>query len=209
MSSSSEYLARGRVLRGAQVGAAVADLGTVSSRAARAIVVDPAIVEAAARDGYTGGFEEGYEAGYAEGLGRAEHHTEMLRVLVGRLGQAAETFGARETLAREDVEDQVVATAFRIAEAIIGRTLEDPGERARTAIARALRLAPETGIAVARLNPADAAAIGDPATLATGRALELVADPGIAPGDCIVDAAECRVDARIDAALDRVREVLA
>jgi flagellar biosynthesis/type III secretory pathway protein FliH len=50
--------------------------------------------------------------------------------------------------------------------------------------------------------------IGDAAQLATGRALELVADPSVAPGDCILEVGACRVDARIDSAIARIAEVL-
>jgi flagellar assembly protein FliH len=207
MSSSSEHLTRGRVVHGASV-AVAADLGVVSSRAARAIVVSPELVEGAMRDGFTAGHAEGYTSGYADGLAAGREHATMLAGLVQRMSAAADALATRETTARADIEDQVVATAVEIAAAILGSQPARPDELAQAAIARALALAPEQGLVTARLNPADVAAIGDAGPIATGRMLELVADSSIAPGDCIVEVGACRVDARISTALERVREVL-
>jgi flagellar biosynthesis/type III secretory pathway protein FliH len=38
--------------------------------------------------------------------------------------------------------------------------------------------------------------------------LAVVADAGLRPGDCLIDVAGCRIDARLDATLDRMRAVL-
>jgi flagellar assembly protein FliH len=79
----------------------------------------------------------------------------------------------------------------------------------RGAIARALDLAPAGATIVVTLSPEDAASLGDPASLAPGRSVEVVADPALSPGDCIVDDASCRVEARLSEALARVSAVLA
>ena len=208
MSSSSEPLTRGRVLTGVAVAAATpADLGSVRARPARALVVSPELVEMARQEGYAAGYDEGQQAGYRDGIAGAQRHTELLAGLVQRLSDAADNLMAREATAREHIEDQVVDVAFVIAQALIGHELEQPDTRGRAAIARALAIAPEQGLVVARLNPADLAAI-DPTQLSLGRAIELVADPSVMPGDCIVDVGACRVDANIQAAIARVQDVL-
>jgi len=214
MNWSSEPLLRGRVLRDWDVDLSVervtkADLGTVSARSARGIVVSPELIESARQEGYAAGQEEGYAAGYAHGLDDARRHVELLGQLVERLGREADAFAARETTARNDIEDQVVAAAMQIATVLVGHELAQPDERGRDAIARALALAPVHGDVIARLHPVDISVLGDPATLSPGRVMTIVPDPSLSPGDCIVDVGACRIDARVGAALDRAREVLA
>jgi flagellar assembly protein FliH len=191
-----------------QVNATPADLGTVTARPARGIVVSQELVEAATRDGYQAGFNQGYEEGYSEGITQAAQHAQLLAGLVQRLGQAADALMTREATARHQIENDVVAAAVRIAEELVRHELAHTDTGARDAIARALQLAPDHGLVTARLNPADLAVIGEAGALASGRALELVADPSLAPGDCVVDVGACRIDARIDAAFARMREVL-
>ena len=211
MNWSSDFMTRGRVLHGAEVGELGpprADLGVVSARSARSIVVSGELVESARQDGHAAGFEEGYAAGYAHGMRDAGSHIELLGQLVQRLGAEADAFAVRETTARAMIEDGVVATAIQIAETLIGHELSRPDNHGREAIARALALAPARGDVIARLHPADIAVLGDTADVMAGRTLELVPDPTLSPGDCIVEVAACRVDARIGPALERLRELL-
>ena len=213
MNWSSENLMRGRVLRDWDVDLSehrvtTADLGTVSARSARGIVVSPELIESARQEGYTAGFEEGYSAGYTHGIDDARRHVELLGQLVQQLGREADAFATRETTARADIEDQVVAVALQIAEVLVGHELAQPDGRGRDAIARALALAPVHGEVVARLHPADIALLGDPGELSPGRVMAIVPDPSLSPGDCVIDVASCRVDARISAAIERAREVL-
>jgi flagellar assembly protein FliH len=211
MNWSSEQLLRGRVLRETDAGASLAtraDLGTVSARSARSIVVSPELVESARQEGYTAGFEEGYAAGYTHGIDDARRHVELLGQLVSQLGREADAFAAREATACVEVEQQIVDAAIRIAEVIVGHELAQPDGRGRDAIARALALAPVHGDVTARLHPADIAVLGDPATLSPGRVLAIVPDPSLTPGDCVIDVSTCRIDARVGAAIERAREVL-
>jgi len=211
MSSSSRQGTKARVLRDVSV-ISPADLGQVSARVARTLVVAPELIEGAIRDGNRAGYDDGYSSGYADGLAEARSRTEDLAArltgLFPQLGEASSALYAREATARVDIEDQVINVAFEIAQVLLGHELTHSEQRGRDALARALAFAPEQGHVLARLHPDDLAAIGDPAELAPGRSLAVVADTGLRPGDCLIDVAGCRIDARLDATLERIRAVL-
>jgi flagellar assembly protein FliH len=206
-SSSSER--RTRIVRGESV-AIAARTDVVSSPSARALVVDPALVESARADGY----REGYDAGFQQGMDDATataHETlgaraEALTRAAAKLAEAAVALGVRETEALVTAEDRIVRAALRLAEVMIGVELEHCEARGRHAIARALELSPATGTARARLHPDDAATVGDLGGF--GRAVEIVPDASLRPGDAVVEIDDCRVDARIESALERVRKLL-
>ncbi len=213
--SSSSSRPRVTVLRGADVqrGAVVrADLGTVRSPAARDFVVDQRLVDGALADGYRAGYEAGFETGLAEAATAAvdREHARAVQIqsVVTQLGEVAEQLRVREGTAVEQIEYAVADAAFQIAEMLVGRELQLSDSVGRDAIRRALQFAPEDGMVTARLHPDDVATLGDPAAVLPGRALSVVADATLQPGDCIVDVAGCRIDARMSAARERIAELL-
>ena len=105
-----------------------------------------------------------------------------------------------------------VPYAIAIAGEILGREVQLAATPAVDALQRVCQLVPERAAAVVRVHPDEAAvvaqAIADGLGDLSGRA-DVVGDPNIEAGGCIVDVGECRIDARIGDALDRVRRALA
>lgn len=173
---------------------------------------------AGASDGHAVGFEHGLaearERGYAEGLATAK--ADAMAEIEARIGssiEALERAGSdleqRDAVTLNELEDVVADLALSVAAAILQREIATSTDPGRDALRRALSLAPERESMIARLNPTDLEAIGDVAEMAPGRTLELFADPSIERGGCVIEAGAARIDARIETALDRVREALA
>lgn len=168
-------------------------------------------------DGYAEGHElgrrEGRAAGHAEGLaaGRAQASEELAAVVgsaLAALEAATSELERRNALSLADIERSVVDLAVGLAAAILEREVASVDEVGLDAVRRALHLAPERGELVVRVNPDDLAVVSGAAPLAPGRAVELVGDPAIVRGGCLVENDATRVDGRIDVALLRARAAL-
>lgn len=202
---------RVRVLRGVEP--QPAELSAVRARAARHLVVDPDLVRAATDDGYRAGYQAGFTAGLEDAAAaidaRERSRGEQLACVLEGLAAAADAIGREHAAVIADVEARIAELAVDIAGELVGRELAAAGTRGRDALARALRLAPDTAPVTARLHPDDVATAGAHLDdLASGRSLTVVADPSLEPGDCVVDVGATRIDARVAPALERVRAVL-
>lgn len=152
---------------------------------------------------------EAQEARFAaEAAEAAELDRRRIESALRAISAAADDLERRAVPAAHDIEDQIVATAFALAEAVLGRELRTATEPGREALARALALAPSTSPVTVRLNPADRLSIGQTELVMDGRTVSLVDDPGLGPGDALALCDATTVDARLGPALDRVREVL-
>lgn len=172
---------------------------------------------------------QGYAAGWAEGKRQAtaQARAEAARVeaaaaaataeLTGRLEQAISAVGTaargleqRAVRTCAEAEELILAAAVALTEALVGHELavtRTPGE---DAIRRALALAPAGRPVLVRLNPADHAVVaaGGAQREIDGRAVTLLADPALRPGDAVAECDATTIDARVDAALARVRDLL-
>ncbi len=173
------------------------------------------------------GREAGYADGYAEGMSQARRDAQTaaraaaaaasvaLRAqktaLDGAVAALTDAIQQLEAMAAAEflpVEREIVEAAYRLAEALIGRELAVAVSPVRDAVVRAFRLAPEGEAVVLRLSPSEADAVTDVVALAGGRRVTVVPDHSVAPGGCVMDAGSARIDARLEASLARVREVL-
>jgi flagellar assembly protein FliH len=172
----------------------------------------------------------GFASGWAQGQRASEAHTvtlhahlldeaaaaataqqQAVRRAAAGLNAAAMALEQQVTATAADLEDLILNTAFDIAEAVLGRELalaENPG---RDALARALALTPLNRPVTVRLSPADHTALTSAGGLppeVEGRQLTMVADPQLRSGDAVADCDATAIDARIETALDRIRQVL-
>lgn len=171
------------------------------------------------------GYRRGHTLGYAAGQDRARQeaalrraeleaaHESLLADLRARaaaqqaaLAAAAAALAARTAPVLAEAEQTLLDCALTLAEAVLGRELDDGDTRSKGILARVQAVQDAPGPPRVRLNPADLSAIGTEALADAG--LDPVADPGTAPGDAVVEYADGYLDARLSAALDRARQAL-
>ncbi len=180
----------------------------------------------------------GYAAGWSAGLADAREATRarlaaeaaafeaaaadreaMQRRVFDAIFDAAQTLEHHAAPAAADIEDQIIASAWTIAQALVGQVLADGTARSEAAVKRALALAPANEDVQIAVSIADFAVLSGNADGETDmtpirrdrglRTVTIVADPAMADGDAIATCGATTIDARLTAALARVREVLA
>jgi flagellar assembly protein FliH len=152
----------------------------------------------------------------------------LLEQAVSAIGAAARGLEQRAAAPAADAEELLLRAAFTLAEALVGHDVaasKSPGE---DAMRRALALAPVDRPVRVRLHPAAYAMITtgvnkDHAArnrsgagrgsriderIVEGRVVRLVPDPMLEPGDAIAECDATTIDARLGAAVERVRELL-
>src|SRR4051794_26723436 len=172
--------------------------------------------------GYASGWAQGRrEAELAAGAARDQADAEARQAAAAQAARAQQALiavaGAAAQLEQRmvpttaELEELIMTTAFAIAESVIGRELASATEPGRDAVARALALTPTDRPVTVRLHPTDYATVTEeqPARVEmNGREVNLVADHSLHPGDAVAECDATTVDARIQPALNRVREVL-
>lgn len=175
---------------------------------------------AAQAQGFSTGWAEGRRAAQLEAdvaeARRAEAHRQAEarrdaehRAALARLADTAAALHDAFTATCSRVEDSTLEIAVRLTEELLGRELavaENPG---LDAVRRALDLSAGDALVCVRVHPDTAA---DPQVrervASAGDAAVVVPDPTLGRGDAFVETRQGVVDARLAAALDRVREVL-
>jgi flagellar assembly protein FliH len=222
MSSSPE---EGPVLRGSVAEAATAARFGVDLR--RGVPEDSAPVERAKQQARTAGYAEGWAQGQRAAALEAEAAAERARAVeqahdqrraaalaqsVNALGRAVTNLETQLMPTLHELQEAVLAHAFELAEAIVGRAMDDPEGRAAAALRRAMNAAPDQGDIVISLHPDDFRNLVGTATDADynyeGRPVHLRSEPGLRPGDAVAETGTTTVDASIAAAVARAREAL-
>ncbi|MFI7541301.1 FliH/SctL family protein [Actinoplanes sp. NPDC049599] len=222
MSSSPED---GPVLRGSVAEAATAARFAVDLR--RGVPADSEPVERAKREARTTGYAEGWAQGQRAAALQAEAAAERARAVqqahdqrraaalasaINALGRAVTNLETQMMPTLHELQEAVLAHAFELAEAIVGRAMDDPEGRAAAALRRAMNAAPEQGDIVVSLHPDDFRNLVGTATDADynyeGRPVHLRPDPALHPGDAVAETGTTTVDASIATAVARARAAL-
>jgi flagellar assembly protein FliH len=174
-------------------------------------------------------------AGYAEGWAQAQREAAVVAEAAAVRAQAAEQAHDQRRAAAlaqavnalgravTGLENQLMPTftelqevllthAFELAEAIVGRTLDDPQRRGADALRRAMAAAPDAGPLVVSLCPVDFETLVGPEGRTDfdheGRQVSLRPDASLRPGDATAETGMATVDATIASAVSRAREAL-
>jgi flagellar assembly protein FliH len=131
---------------------------------------------------------------------------------VNALGRAVTDLETHLMPTFAELQEVLLAHAFELAEAIVGRTLDDPQRRGADALRRAMSAAPESGHLVVSLHPDDLTSLvganGEAEFDYEGRRVSLRSDAKLRPGDATAETGTATVDATIAAAVARARESL-
>lgn len=221
MNSSTSPLHRSKVLRGPDSEVVLiaspeeldlSDYATAGSETA----ITPEMAEHAKESGYKEGWAQGFEeakraADETFAIERRlwqEEQTRRLGSTLDALASAVVELQNRQALEIHNLEDHVADTAFALATALIGRELQLSESPGRDAVSRALALTPSDAALVIRCNPNDVETMEPLDDLLAGRQFRIVADSEVETGGCLIDTAECQVDALLSTATARMAEAL-
>ncbi|MBL7254637.1 flagellar assembly protein [Actinoplanes sp. LDG1-01] len=175
----------------------------------------------------TTGYAEGWAQGQREAAAAAQNaqaraaaaeqahdqrRATALAQAVNALGRAVTEHENQLMPTFAELQEVLLAHAFELAEAIVGRSLEDPQGRTVAALRRAMAATPDAGSLVVSLHPDDYhTLVGDAGETDfeyEGRRVRLRPDGALRPGDAVAETGMATVDATIAAAVDRAKEAL-
>lgn len=186
-----------------------------------AVVPEELIVEARATahaQGYAAGWGEGRRQAAAATRSATDRADAMLARVTAEwadrqehavvaIAAAARSLEQRAVQPAAEVEEMIMRAAVTLTETLLGHELavsRTPGE---DAMRRALALAPVGRPVLVRLHPDEYAAVASTSNHREidGRTVTLIADPTLRSGDAVALCDATTIDARLSAALDRVR----
>lgn len=153
-------------------------------------------LEQGKKTGYEEGLEQGRAQGQQEGISLVKEKANSFDAILSKLYKPLEELDSV-------VEQQISALAITIAKQLIRRELRtDPGQVVH-AVKQAVSVLPASERQVrVFLNPKDASLVRDVLSLDDAQEQEirwqLIEDPALTRGGCIVEAADSRVDATVE-----------
>lgn len=155
------------------------------------------------------GYEEGHNAGYQEGFQKAQQAViDSWTGLLGAFRQQIEGLLAQRQAILAAAEPDVIRLVLMAASKVIQRECREP-DFAAELIARTLPRASDGTIVRIRVSPADYARLqGVPLAPPGMAAFELVADPGVGSGGCLIECHLCTIDATFRTLFEEVAREL-
>ena len=157
--------------------------------------------------------EEGYQAGYHSGMaiGKRNGYTEgqaEAQAEARRIAQAADHLDQALKEFDQQVADELLALAVEIARQVVRKEIATQPDMILAVVNEALSYLPHQHVSI-HLNPGDATLIrsylGDMLTHSGHRILE---EPGMKPGDCLLESGGSQIDATTATRWRRVIENL-
>jgi len=177
-------------------------------------VITPEMILAEARDQAEQRVQEAYSEGLRRGVeaGRQQFEEAVAQAASALEASAEAMRGAREQFL-VSLEPQVVELALEIARRILQREARTDRDLVTTTVRNALRHLADREQMLIRVNPADLEGLRAQKVrlledFEDVREIMVQADEAISPGGCIVESRLMQVDARIEAQLDTILEVL-
>ena len=142
----------------------------------------------------------------------AREQAERVDSAVQAVLRAAEQVQQTVVEVTDQLSDQMLAAAVELAAVLLGQQLADPEVAAAAVLRRVLPEVPDGQPVTIRLSPTDYETLTGPAgvelltSLQAADRISFESDPSLAAGDAIARSAATSIDARLTAALARLRE---
>ncbi|MEE2681215.1 MAG: FliH/SctL family protein [Planctomycetota bacterium] len=196
-----------------------AEAESIIARARGEAIAEQAVIrERAHAEGLQQGLEAGRASGHQAGNQQAydeaaQPYQEILSKLAPAWLEQFEQFGQERERLFEEARRELVGFAVRLAERIVQRTIELDPTVCVDQVDATLKLLGSPSRIQLRINPADRELVDRalPGLLelaSVTRDLDLIDDPSITRGGCIVATPEGTIDSTIEGQLDRVMEAL-
>lgn len=138
---------------------------------------------------------------------------QQLTSVMAAMQRAVEGVAQSRQVWQKRWEEHGIRVAVAIASRVIRRQMRESPEVALDLLREALSLSAGSQRLIVRLNPADHAALRDQAERITSQlsqvaTTEIIADPAVSPGGCLVETESGSVDSQIETQLARILEEL-
>jgi flagellar assembly protein FliH len=151
------------------------------------------------RDGYLKGFSTGEQAGKEQGLKEVEAKYQFLTEIIKKLSLVEQDL-------IKSAEGEVIQLSLAVAKRIIGEEIQQKPEKIQEYIREAMEKMNQSEKFLVRLHPVDKGTLTQGGGSVIQEASKLKAirfeiDPGLQPGECIIETHGKMVDGRIDSQL--------